>query len=465
MAIGGDSWGVVVRHTFVEVVQTDHKQVRAKSEGGMYLPVLPDVMPTTDSITDSEPTKPVPQVATVQPSGRESSRSRPASSNSKNGALSKFLSRSQKGGWCAKLCSAAGHQSTLTADSGVSFSDLQTGVALRDTRWRVVNSNLVLGVGFRRQPLSDGPRVKPEDGVRPGESFRVSEQCVGQDGVLHLRLADGRGWLPSTKPTGEVLCERVNHRHSAAQLPVLLQSTLSEQQVKTKQEPVLSEPKQVESPTERKRSWDDVTEEELSQTSTDDEHRTTVVITEVASDCSRDGLLAQLDAAGLAGKYDFVYLPVSFETLATHGYGIVNFVSTDAAQTLMKSSPTSVSFSDQRQGLAGHVANFQDSSLMHEGVPDQFKPLLFNNGKRIPFPAPTRPTRMPRELKRAIWRMKNGELPGDSSPLQISEVSTPTAQLEECSPCSLRSSQDRRGGRSVANSRRARSRRGRGSMS
>jgi hypothetical protein len=235
--------------------------------------------------------------------------------------------------------------------------------------------------------------------------------------------------------------------------------------VKTKQEPVLSEPKQVESPTERKRSWDDVTEEELSQTSTDDEHRTTVVITEVASDCSRDGLLAQLDAAGLVGKYDFVYLPVSFETLATHGYGIVNFVSTDAAQTLMRSSPTSVSFSDQRQGLAGHVANFQDSSLMHEGVPDQFKPLLFNNGKRIPFPAPTRPTRMPRELKRAIWRMKNGELPGDSSPLQISEVSTPTAQLEECSPCSLRSPQDRRGGRSVANSRRARSRRGRGSMS
>merc|ERR1712070_514644 len=208
-------------------------------------------------------------------------------------------------------------------------------------------------------------------------------------------------------------------------------------------------------------SWDDATEEELGRND-DEEHRTTVVITDIASNCTRDGLLAQLDDAGLAGQYDFVYLPVSFETLATHGYGIVNFVSTDAAQILMKTSPNSVSFSDQRQGLEGHVANFQDSSLMHEGVPDQFKPVLFKNGHRIPFPAPTRPTRMPRELKRAIWRMKNGEL-GDCSPLQVSDLLTPNAQTEQCSPCSLRSPNDRRGGRSVANSRRAHSRRDRGS--
>lgn len=184
-------------------------------------------------------------------------------------------------------------------------------------------------------------------------------------------------------------------------------------------------------------------------------------MTDIASNCTRDGLLAQLDDAGLAGQYDFVYLPVSFETLATHGYGIVNFVSSHAAQMLMKTSPNSVSFSDQRQGLDGHVANFQDSSLMHDGVPDQFKPLLFKNGRRIQFPPPTRPTRMPRELKRAIWRMKNGELATDSSPLHLSEESTPKSQLES-SPRCLKSPNDRRGGR-VANSRRARSRRGRDS--
>merc|ERR1712070_682227 len=210
-------------------------------------------------------------------------------------------------------------------------------------------------------------------------------------------------------------------------------------------------------------SWDDATEEELGRND-DEEHRTTVVITDIASNCTRDGLLAQLDDAGLAGQYDFVYLPVSVETLATHGYGIVNFVTTQAAQTLMKSAPDSVSFSDQRQGLEGHVANFQDSSLMHEGVPDQFKPVLFKDGHRIPFPAPTRPTRMPRELKRALWRMKNGELAMDSASLQVSDVSTPKSHIEESSPSSLRTPRERRGGRCVADPRRARSRRDRDSF-
>jgi len=243
---------------------------------------------------------------------------------------------------------------------------------------------------------------------------------------------------------------------------VLLQAPMPEQQPLAEKEDAQAEQDNValRSPTF---SWDDATEEELDRKNKDEEHRTTVVITDIASTCTRDGLLAQLDAAGLSGQYDFVYLPVSFETLATHGYGIVNFVSTQSAQMLMQSLPNSVSFSDQRQGLEGHVANFQDSSLMHEGVPDQFKPVLFKNGQRIPFPAPTRPTRMPRELKRAIWRMKNGELAGDCSPLQVSDVSTPKAQMEQCSPCSLRSPNERRGGRSVANSRRARSRRDRGS--
>lgn len=458
MAIGGDSWGVVVRRTFVEVVPTDNKHVRAKSEGAASLPILPDVVPSTTNPIATDQTS-----SMVAPPNRQSSRSRPVSKE--GGALSKYLSRSQKGSWCAKFCGAVGHQAPPCEDDGQRLHDMQdslTRISSRDTRWQVVNTNLALGVGFRSEPLSDGPRVQPEDGVRPGESFRVVEQRVGTDGVLHLRVAGSRGWLPSTKPNGEVLCERIKNHQSAVQLPVLLQATVTEEQSLAKKDVKAEEfedPANL-SPTF---SWDDATEEELGKKTEEEEHRTTVVITDIASTCTRDGLLAQLDDAGLAGQYDFVYLPVSFETLATHGYGIVNFVSTDAAQMLMKTSPNSVSFSDQRQGFEGHVANFQDSSLMHEGVPDQFKPVLFKNGQRIPFPAPTRPTRMPRELKRAIWRMKNGELAGDCSPLQVSDLLTPTAQAEQCSPCSLRLSNERRGGRSVANSRRARSRRDRGS--
>jgi hypothetical protein len=253
---------------------------------------------------------------------------------------------------------------------------------------------------------------------------------------------------------------RGKRRQNAVQLPVLLQASVPEQQLLAKKESVQADEQDHEANQSPTFSWDDALEEELGS-KMEEEHRTTVVITDIASTCTRDGLLAQLDEAGLAGQYDFVYLPVSFETLATHGYGIVNFVNTQAAQTLMEKSPDSVSFSDQRQGLEGHVANFQDSSLMHEGVPDQFKPVLFKNGHRVPFPAPTRPTRMPRELKRAIWRMKNGELAVDSSPLQVSDVLTPKCHVEQSSPCSLRTPNERCGGRSVANSRRARSRRDR----
>jgi len=189
------------------------------------------------------------------------------------------------------------------------------------------------------------------------------------------------------------------------------------------------------------------------------ERRTTVVMTEIPSDCSRDGLVARLDETGLVGKYDFVYLPVSFETLSTHGYGIVNFVSSEAAQTLINKFPGSTNWSDQRQGLSEHVANFQDSSLMHEGVPDQFKPILFTDGKRVAFPAPTRQTRMPRELKRAICRMRSGELAGDSKILTASEGWTPKAQKEPCASCAMDSPKSEHGGLFAANFRRIRSRR------
>jgi len=405
MAIGGDSWCVVVRRTFVEVVPTNNKHVRAKSESNTSFPILPNVVPT--STTAAKKNEQTPSVG-LGPSGRESSRSRQPASND-GVMLSKHLSK--KGGWCAKLCSAVGRQAPLVEDGGQSFQDIQEsfarGMSAHDTKWRVVG-------------------------------------------------AGSRSGLPSTMQHGEV-------KRRSAPLPVL-QAFLLEQQPLAQKEDAQGEEQDnmiFRSPTF---SWDDATEEEFDRKNKDDEHRTTVVISDIASTCTREGLLAKLDAVGLSGQYDFVYLPVSFETLETHGYGIVNFVSTQSAQMLMKSSPNSVSFSDQRQGLEGHVANFQDSSLMHEGVPDQFKPVLFKNGQRIAFPAPTRPTRMPRELKRAIWRMKNGELPGDSSPLQVSDVLTPKAHMEQCSsPCSTRLPKERCGGSSVANSRRAHARRGRGS--
>ena len=53
----------------------------------------------------------------------------------------------------------------------------------------------------------DGPRL--EDAyVRPGEVFAVIEERPGEEGMLFLRLADGRGWLFDTKPNVGPLCVR-----------------------------------------------------------------------------------------------------------------------------------------------------------------------------------------------------------------------------------------------------------------
>eukprot|EP00927_Polykrikos_kofoidii_P022143 TRINITY_DN20730_c0_g1_i2.p1 TRINITY_DN20730_c0_g1~~TRINITY_DN20730_c0_g1_i2.p1 ORF type:complete len:1655 (+),score=292.53 TRINITY_DN20730_c0_g1_i2:723-4967(+) len=60
-------------------------------------------------------------------------------------------------------------------------------------------------------PLSirDGPTSDAEMtsmGVEPGERFSVSEEQRGEDGVLFLKLTDGRGWLSESLPDRTVVC-------------------------------------------------------------------------------------------------------------------------------------------------------------------------------------------------------------------------------------------------------------------
>ena len=36
-----------------------------------------------------------------------------------------------------------------------------------------------------------------------------------------------------------------------------------------------------------------------------------------------------------------------------------------------------------------HLERFQNASIMHESVPDEYKPILLEAGVRVAFPAPT----------------------------------------------------------------------------
>lgn len=51
---------------------------------------------------------------------------------------------------------------------------------------------------------------KTQHQLLPGTVFAIDEQRLGEDGVLYLRLADGRGWAFDRKPNVGVMCHRVS---------------------------------------------------------------------------------------------------------------------------------------------------------------------------------------------------------------------------------------------------------------
>jgi len=48
------------------------------------------------------------------------------------------------------------------------------------------------------------------------------------------------------------------------------------------------------------------------------------------------------------------------------------------------------------QGLEDNIERYRNSPVMHEAVPAQYKPLLFDGGVPVAFPAPTKSIRFPR---------------------------------------------------------------------
>jgi len=125
--------------------------------------------------------------------------------------------------------------------------------------------------------------------------------------------------------------------------------------------------------------------------------RTTTVLRNLPVGCTRASLLAILDANGLRGAYDFVYLPFDFDTGAMFGYAFVNWISHEVALRVWQQLPLfEVSWSDPYQGLDAHLKRYTNSSVMHGSVPDERKPILFFAGERIAFPKPTRRIKAPR---------------------------------------------------------------------
>lgn len=135
--------------------------------------------------------------------------------------------------------------------------------------------------------------------------------------------------------------------------------------------------------------------------------RTTLMLNNLPHVLWRDGLKNVLDAHGFSGQYDFIYMPVQFASGKSLGYAFVNFTSPDAAKRCWdaldgsrgwsRTKACTVAWCWPHQGLEAHVKLYRNSTLLHESIPDGFKPALYDDkGGRRAFPAPLRRIRMPR---------------------------------------------------------------------
>merc|ERR1712203_1063200 len=171
--------------------------------------------------------------------------------------------------------------------------------------------------------------------------------------------------------------------------------------------------------------------------------QTTLIVRKIPKSYTRDQLLTLMDEQGFFAAYDLVYLPIDFATRTGLGYAFVNFTTEENASRFINhfhgfsdwSTPSKksceVSLSNELQGLEAHIDRYRSSPVMHESVPDEFKPAIFTAGVRSDFPAPTRPIKQPR-LRASRQKLKTARRWGSEmdasqpgTPKPISEPSTP----------------------------------------
>jgi len=138
------------------------------------------------------------------------------------------------------------------------------------------------------------------------------------------------------------------------------------------------------------------------------ESRTTVMLRDLPEAYSRSHLLKLLDTQGFFGRFDFIYLPVDFKSQKNLGYALINLVSPSEALRLTShfkgfsdwgvahEHVCSVGWCSPQQGLEAHVERYRNSPVMHESVPEEWRPMLLSHGVPIPFPAPTLKIKAPK---------------------------------------------------------------------
>jgi hypothetical protein len=139
--------------------------------------------------------------------------------------------------------------------------------------------------------------------------------------------------------------------------------------------------------------------------------RTTVMLRNIPIEYTRGFLVDMMHKYGYDGKFNLVYMPMDFQNRVGLGYAFINFESTEIAEAFYQQFTgfkdwavesdrvCELRWSDV-QGLEAHFERYRNSPVMHESVPDEYQPAIFNGSERVPFPPPTKLIRAPRHWNR-----------------------------------------------------------------
>merc|ERR1719238_2225009 len=116
------------------------------------------------------------------------------------------------------------------------------------------------------------------------------------------------------------------------------------------------------------------------------ETATTIVLRHLPTNLDRDGVQRLLDCNGFQCLYDFLYLPMEFNTSKNFGYVIINFSAACQAATALArfdgaclgEATVSAEWSKSHSGLKSLVERYKTSPVMDPSTPDMYKPLLLS---------------------------------------------------------------------------------------
>jgi hypothetical protein len=108
-----------------------------------------------------------------------------------------------------------------------------------------------------------------------------------------------------------------------------------------------------------------------------------------------------LDSEGFQGSYDFVHVPVKLADFSNVGYALLNLTSPESARQVMErlsgnGGQLVVDWNSPGQGLPSQIERYRNSAIVHESVPEVYRPGFFVGGVISAFPAPTATIRAPR---------------------------------------------------------------------